>query len=102
LLITPESLEAMLIRNAGWLKQAFAPLAYIAIDEFHAFIGSERGMQLLSLLNRIDHLLGRIDNPVPRVALSATLGNWSEYRYLCGQINVCPATLLLTVRLTLR
>ncbi|TKU96602.1 DEAD/DEAH box helicase, partial [Citrobacter sp. TBCS-14] len=74
LLITPESLEAMLIRNAGWLKQAFAPLAYIAIDEFHAFIGSERGMQLLSLLNRIDHLLGRIDNPVPRVALSATLG----------------------------
>lgn len=51
LLITPESLEAMLIRNAGWLKQAFAPLAYIAIDEFHAFIGSERGMQLLSLLN---------------------------------------------------
>ncbi|EBS6147639.1 DEAD/DEAH box helicase [Salmonella enterica] len=74
LLITPESLEAMLIRNAGWLKQAFAPLTYIAIDEFHAFIGSERGMQLLSLLNRIDHLLGRIDNPVPRVALSATLG----------------------------
>lgn len=74
LLITPESLEAMLIRNTGWLKQAFTPLSYIAIDEFHAFIGSERGMQLLSLLNRIDHLLGRINNPIPRVALSATLG----------------------------
>lgn len=74
LLITPESLEAMLIRNTGWLKQAFTPLSYIVIDEFHAFIGSERGMQLLSLLNRIDHLLGRINNPIPRVALSATLG----------------------------
>lgn len=75
LLITPESLEAMLIRNTGWLKQAFAPLAYIAIDEFHAFIGSERGMQLLSLLNRVDHLLGKkVNNPTPRVALSATLG----------------------------
>ncbi|WP_413735499.1 DEAD/DEAH box helicase [Sodalis sp. RH21] len=74
LLITPESLEAMLIRSSGWLKQAFAPLAYIVIDEFHAFIGSERGMQLLSLLNRIDHILGRVNNPVPRVALSATLG----------------------------
>ncbi|NDL66053.1 DEAD/DEAH box helicase [Acerihabitans arboris] len=74
LLITPESLEAMLIRSSGWLKQAFAPLVYIVIDEFHAFIGSERGMQLLSLLNRIDHILGRVNNPVPRVALSATLG----------------------------
>ncbi|MEQ5733701.1 DEAD/DEAH box helicase [Providencia alcalifaciens] len=78
LLITPESLEAMLIRNTGWLKQAFTPLSYIVIDEFHAFIGSERGMQLLSLLNRIDHLLGRINNPIPRVALSATLGELEQ------------------------
>lgn len=31
-------------------------------------------MQLLSLLNRIDYVLGRHANPVPRVALSATLG----------------------------
>lgn len=74
LLITPESLESLLINSSGWLKQAFSPLAYIVIDEFHAFIGSERGMQLLSLLNRIDHVLGRHANPVPRVALSATLG----------------------------
>ncbi|CPR18939.1 DEAD/DEAH box helicase [Brenneria goodwinii] len=74
LLITPESLESLLINSSGWLKQAFSPVAYIVIDEFHAFIGSERGMQLLSLLNRIDHVLGRHANPVPRVALSATLG----------------------------
>ncbi|MGK4328717.1 DEAD/DEAH box helicase [Lonsdalea quercina] len=74
LLITPESLESLLMNSSGWLKQAFSPVAYIVIDEFHAFIGSERGMQLLSLLNRIDHVLGRQANPVPRVALSATLG----------------------------
>ncbi|CNB20039.1 ATP-dependent DNA helicase RecQ [Yersinia ruckeri] len=74
LLITPESLESLLINSSGWLKQAFSPVAYIVIDEFHAFIGSERGTQLLSLLNRIDHVLGRHTSPVPRVALSATLG----------------------------
>ncbi|MBS9443064.1 DEAD/DEAH box helicase [Photorhabdus heterorhabditis] len=74
LLITPESLESLLINSSGWLKQAFSSVAFIVIDEFHAFIGSERGMQLLSLLNRIDHVLGRHTNPVPRVALSATLG----------------------------
>ncbi|WP_215844903.1 DEAD/DEAH box helicase [Candidatus Pantoea bituminis] len=74
LLITPESLESLLINSSGWLKQAFSSVAYVVIDEFHAFIGTERGMQLLSLLNRIEHVLGRHDNPVPRVALSATLG----------------------------
>lgn len=74
LLITPESLESLLINSLGWLKQAFSSVAYIVIDEFHAFIGSERGIQLLSLLNRIDHVLGRQLNPVPRIALSATLG----------------------------
>ncbi|MFJ5362357.1 DEAD/DEAH box helicase [Pectobacterium sp. CHL-2024] len=74
LLITPESLESLLINSSGWIKQTFSPVAYIVIDEFHAFIGTERGMQLLSLLNRIDHVLGRHANPVPRVALSATLG----------------------------
>lgn len=58
LLITPESLESLLINSMGWLKQAFSSVAYIVIDEFHAFIGSERGVQLLSLLNRIDHVLG--------------------------------------------
>ncbi|MBO1318237.1 DEAD/DEAH box helicase [Acanthopleuribacter pedis] len=72
LLITPESLESLLIHQMGWLKTAFAPLRYIVIDEFHAFIGSERGCQLLSLLTRLGFLL---DKEVPRVALSATLGD---------------------------
>lgn len=75
LLITPESLESLLVREPGWVKQAFGLLQYIVIDEFHAFIGTERGQHLLSLLNRLEHLIGRHANPIPRTALSATLGN---------------------------
>jgi ATP-dependent Lhr-like helicase len=74
ILITPESLESMLIRDANWVRGAFSNLKYVVIDEFHAFIGSERGHQLLSLLSRLEHLLGRLKDPIPRVALSATLG----------------------------
>lgn len=73
-LITPESLESLLIRDSGWIKAAFSNLKYIVIDEFHAFIGSERGHHLLSLLHRLEHLIGRLETPIPRVALSATLG----------------------------
>lgn len=74
LLITPESLESLLVREPGWVKQSFISLKYIVIDEFHVFIGTERGQQLLSLLTRLEHITNRISNPIPRVALSATLG----------------------------
>ncbi|MCG2838175.1 DEAD/DEAH box helicase [Photobacterium sp. WH77] len=77
-LITPESLESLLIRDSGWMKNAFLDLKYIVIDEFHAFLGTERGHHLLSLLHRLEHLLGRLKTPIPRVALSATLGNISK------------------------
>ncbi|HGE6134542.1 TPA: DEAD/DEAH box helicase [Vibrio cholerae] len=73
-LITPESLESLLIRDSGWMKSAFSDLKYIVIDEFHAFLGTERGHHLLSLLHRLEHLLGCLKKPIPRVALSATLG----------------------------
>ncbi|WP_145541364.1 DEAD/DEAH box helicase [Yersinia alsatica] len=90
LLITPESLESLLINSSGWLKQAFSPVAYIVIDEFHAFIGTERGMQLLSLLNRIDHVLSRHANPIPRVALSATLGELDKVPELLRPDKLLP------------
>lgn len=72
LLITPESLESLLLNQAGWCLQAFGELSHIIIDEFHAFIGSERGCQLQSLMHRIEFLIKRI---APRIALSATLGD---------------------------
>ena len=75
LLVTPESLETFLMRHNGWCHEAFAGLACIVIDEFHAFVGGERGWQLASLLRRIDAMLHR---KVPRIALSATLGSLEE------------------------
>lgn len=72
LMITPESLEAMFIRRPHELAPRIRNLKYIVIDEFHAFIGRERGQQLLSLLARIEAMIGR---RVCRVALSATIGD---------------------------
>ena len=71
LLITPESLESLLMNRTAWCSKAFAGLSHIIIDEFNAFIASERGCQLLSLLCRLDVLLKR---SIPRIGLSATLG----------------------------
>ncbi|ROR99938.1 ATP-dependent Lhr-like helicase [Sinobacterium caligoides] len=75
LLITPESLESMLMRESGWLVSAFENLKYIIIDEYHAFIGSERGCQLQAVMHRLECLLERQTSPIPRIALSATLGD---------------------------
>lgn len=72
LLITPESLEAMFVLRGHELKRVFGELEYVVIDELHAFIGSDRGKQLQSLLRRIEVV---IDRRVPRVGLSATLGD---------------------------
>jgi len=72
LLITPESLEAMFVTRGSSLASTFGALRYIVVDELHAFIGSERGMQLQSLMHRVDRVCGRT---VPRVGLSATLGD---------------------------
>tara|TARA_R110002167_G_scaffold362021_1_gene580869 strand:- start:12235 stop:14433 length:2199 start_codon:yes stop_codon:yes gene_type:complete len=94
LLITPESLESLLVRESGWAKQAFSNLKYIVIDEFHAFIGSVRGHHLLSILNRIEHLLGRFNNPIPRVALSATLGEIDKVPYLLRPNQTLPCDII--------
>ena len=75
LLITPESLESLMIRQPGWIKSSFAALKYIIIDEYHAFVGFERGYHLQSLLHRLEHLLQREKNPISRIALSATLSD---------------------------
>ncbi|WP_432382170.1 DEAD/DEAH box helicase [Duganella sp. P38] len=72
LLITPESLEALLCNRGTSLRAIFDGLAFIVVDELHAFIGSERGKQLQSLMHRVERVTGR---SVPRVGLSATLGN---------------------------
>jgi len=72
LLITPESLEATLFRRGSSLRGIFSRLVFVIIDELHAFIGSERGKQLQSLLHRIDCIR---EKPAARIGLSATLGD---------------------------
>lgn len=80
LLITPESLEALFVRRGPQLSRLFGCLHYVVIDELHVFIDSERGKQLQSLLHRLELLLRR---RVPRIGLSATLGDMSlAARYL--------------------
>lgn len=74
LLITPESLEALLCNRGTSVGAVFERLAFIVVDELHAFIGAERGKQLQSLMHRIERVLGRT---VPRIGLSATLGDMS-------------------------
>ena len=71
LLITPESLEGLLLRNGHAIPALFGALEYVVIDELHAFLEDERGRQLQSLLHRIETALGR---RVVRIGLSATLG----------------------------
>ncbi|MGX5802621.1 DEAD/DEAH box helicase [Bradyrhizobium sp. Arg314] len=72
-IITPESLEATLIWRGADVPQLFGALEAIVIDELHAFIGRERGMQLQSILTRIEIAAG-LDR-VDRIGLSATLGD---------------------------
>ena len=72
LIITPESLEAFFVLRGPRIPKLFASLEFVVVDELHAFIGSERGRQLQSLLHRIEVT---IRTTVPRIGLSATLGD---------------------------
>jgi ATP-dependent Lhr-like helicase len=73
--ITPESLEALLLRRPEKIRPLFRRLSFIIIDEVHAFMGSDRGFQLLCQLGRIGELA---DCDPRRIGLSATLGDYGE------------------------
>jgi ATP-dependent Lhr-like helicase len=72
LLITPESLEALFVLRGTAIAKLFGSLNFVVVDELHSFIGAERGQQLQSLLSRLELVLRR---RIPRIALSATLGD---------------------------
>ncbi len=74
LLITPESLEALFVLRGTRVPELFGSLAYVVVDELHAFLGTDRGRQLQSLLHRLELVARR---RLPRVGLSATLGDRS-------------------------
>jgi len=72
LLITPESLEALLIRRGLEISRLFGATRAVVIDELHTVLDSERGVQLRSLLTRLEITIKR---PIRRIGLSATLGD---------------------------
>lgn len=53
LLITPESIEAMLFNHPEYAAKLFNSLEFIIVDEIHSFLGTDRGKHLQSLLNRL-------------------------------------------------
>lgn len=80
-LITPESLEAMFVNKPYLVKQLFSNLKYVVIDEIHSFIGTDRGLQLKSLISRLQ----RINNQsFSVIGLSATIGDYDEAKDFTG------------------
>ncbi|MFN6461129.1 MAG: DEAD/DEAH box helicase [Nostoc sp. DedVER02] len=72
--ITPESLESLLINKNNDLIRLFGDLRFVIIDEIHAFMGSDRGCQIICQLQR----LAKLTQKQPRrIGLSATLGDYS-------------------------
>jgi ATP-dependent Lhr-like helicase len=80
-LITPESLEAMFINKPFYIKQLFSNLQYVIIDEIHSFIGTDRGVQLKSILSRLQTIN---KNTYNIIGLSATIGDYNEAKRFTG------------------
>ncbi len=71
---TPESLESMLMNKKQQVISLFCDLQYIIVDEVHYFMGCDRGVQLLCILERIERLAKATSR---RIGLSATLGDYT-------------------------
>lgn len=70
--ITPESLEAMLLRKHAMIPKLFGDLRFIVIDEIHSLMRGDRGGQTICLIERLCRMAGA--NP-RRIGLSATIGD---------------------------
>lgn len=82
MLITPESLEAMFVTKPYNVTRLFSNLKFIIIDEIHSFIGSNRGIQLKSILSRLQE---KNKQSVRIVGLSATIGDYNEAKRFTGR-----------------
>ena len=80
--ITPESLEAMMMRRHGEIAHLFGDLRFIVIDEIHSLLRGDRGGQSLCLMERLTRLAGCSPR---RIGLSATIGDpTAAGRFLAG------------------
>lgn len=69
---TPESLEVLLMNSSNMPNNFFENLRFIVIDEVHYFAGNDRGIQLMSIIERMQQC-SQYD--IQRIGLSATIGN---------------------------
>lgn len=76
--ITPEALEGLLLNRGAELMRLFGDLRWIVIDEVHAFMASDRGGQVLALLDRLARYALDPTRLPRRIGLSATLGDYAE------------------------
>lgn len=81
LLITPESLEAMFVTKPYNITHLFSNLEFVIIDEIHSFIGTDRGIQLKSILSRLQQ---KNSKRFRVVGLSATIGDYQEAKKFTG------------------
>ena len=70
--ITPESLEGLIDNHRDALRGMFGDLRFVVVDEVHSFMASDRGLQLLCELERIQRICGCSPR---RIGLSATLSD---------------------------
>jgi len=75
LMITPESLEVMLVSGSIDCKAMFENLSFVIIDEVHNLADNDRGNHMLSVLERYRDFAA---NDFQRIGLSATVGNPQE------------------------
>ena len=80
-LITPESLEAMFVNKPFNVNHLFSNLKYVVIDEVHSFVGNDRGIQLKSILSRLQKINFSSFNII---GLSATIGDYDEVKKITG------------------
>ncbi|MBE6690421.1 MAG: DEAD/DEAH box helicase [Ruminococcaceae bacterium] len=84
--ITPESLEAMLIRRSNDMVRLFGNLRFVVIDEVHTLTGTDRGNQIQCQLSRLARLIGHQPR---RIGLSATVGDPElAAAWLAGDSNI--------------
>lgn len=92
LIITPESLESFLMNRREIAEYILESLQYIVIDELHAFIGTERGIQLQSLLSRVEIMVNR---RIPRIAMSATFSDFDSVKVFLRNKCEFPCSVIL-------
>ena len=73
--ITPESLESLMINKHMEIPSLFHDLRFIVVDEIHALIRGDRGLQTFALMERLSRLA---ECRPRRIGLSATIGNPEE------------------------